>query len=193
MSDLLMPTPSQTVGPYFAYGLTARQYGYDFDQLADHRIAREDTPGTRIRVGGQVFDGAGAVVDDAMIEIWQADAAGRHAGPAEFADPTAFHGFGRCGTGSDPSQSFRFETVKPGRHDGQAPHLDVIVFSRGLLLHLYTRIYFPDEEEANAADPVLALVPAERRGTLIAHLAADGHYRFDIVLQGDDETVFFEI
>ncbi|HUG60529.1 MAG TPA: protocatechuate 3,4-dioxygenase subunit alpha [Methylomirabilota bacterium] len=188
-----MPTPSQTVGPYFAYGLTARQYGYDFDQLGGSAIARPDTPGAHIRLSGQVFDGAGAVIDDAMIEIWQADAMGVYPSEEAFADPAAFHGFGRCGTGADQSLSFVFDTVKPGGHDGQAPHLNVIVFSRGLLLHAYTRIYFPDEEAANAADPVLALVPELRRSSLIAHKVSENRYRFDIVIQGDDETVFFEI
>ncbi|MEJ1158335.1 protocatechuate 3,4-dioxygenase subunit alpha [Prosthecomicrobium sp. N25] len=193
MTNRMPQTPSQTVGPYFAYGLTARQYGYDWDQLADGRIARDDTPGPRIRVFGQVFDGAGAPVDDAMIEIWQADASGRYPDEADFADRGAFHGVGRCGTGADPSLRFVFDTIKPGGHDGEAPHLNVCVMMRGLLLHAYTRIYFADEEEANAADPVLALVPEERRGTLVARALGGGLYHFDIAMQGDDETVFFDV
>jgi protocatechuate 3,4-dioxygenase alpha subunit len=193
MSNRLRQTPSQTLGPFFAYGLTARQYGYDFDQLADGRIARDDTKGTRIRVTGQVFDGAGAPIEDAMVEVWQADADGRYPDAAAFADRHAFHGFGRCGTGADPACRFVFDTIKPGGHDGQAPHLNVILTMRGLLLHLFTRIYFADEAAANETDPVLALVPEVRRNTLIARLVQPGLYRFDIRMQGDDETVFFDV
>jgi protocatechuate 3,4-dioxygenase alpha subunit len=193
MSNLLPPTPSQTVGPYFAYGLTARQYGYDFTQIADGRIARDATPGRRIRVTGSVLDGAGAPIEDAIVELWQADAAGRYAEEAAFADPAAFHGFGRCGTGTDPERRFLFETIKPGSHEGQAPHLNLTLFMRGLLLHAFTRLYFDDEPAANAVDPVLARVPAARRSTLLAHGTQDGTYRFDIVMQGDRETVFFDV
>ncbi|WP_159717472.1 protocatechuate 3,4-dioxygenase subunit alpha [Geminicoccus flavidas] len=193
MSNRLRQTPSQTLGPFFAYGLTARQYGYDFDQLADGRIVRDDTKGTRIRVTGQVFDGAGALIEDALIEVWQADADGRYPDAAAFADCNAFHGFGRSGTGADPACRFGFDTIKPGGHDGQAPHLNVVVTMRGLLLHLFTRIYFADEAAANEADPVLALVPQARRNTLIARLVQPGLYRFDIRMQGDDETVFFDV
>ena len=193
MSNRLRQTPSQTLGPFFAYGLTARQYGYDFDQLADGRIAREGTKGARIRVTGQVFDGAGAPIEDAMVEVWQADADGRYPDAAAFADRDAFHGFGRSGTGADPACRFVFDTIKPGGHDGQAPHLNVILTMRGLLLHLFTRIYFVDEAAANETDPVLALVPQARRHTLIARLVEPGLYRFDIRMQGDDETVFFDV
>lgn len=193
MSNRLRQTPSQTLGPFFAYGLTARQYGYDFDQLADGRIARDDTKGIRIQVTGQVFDGAGAPIEDAMVEVWQADADGRYPGAAAFADRGAFHGFGRSGTGADPARWFGFDTIKPGGHDGQAPHLNVILTMRGLLLHLFTRIYFEDEAAANGTDPVLALVPEARRHTLIARLVQPGLYRFDIRMQGDDETVFFDV
>lgn len=193
MRNRLTQTPSQTVGPYFAYGLTPRQYGYDFDQLADPVIARDDTPGVRIEVAGRVFDGAGQVVTDAMIEVWQADAAGRYPAAEAFADPLAFHGVGRCGTGADRSGRFVFRTIKPGGHDGEAPHLNVIVFMRGLLLHAFTRIYFEDEASANAGDPVLERVPEARRRTLIARRIRDGVYEFDIRMQGDDETVFFDV
>lgn len=185
-------TPSQTVGPFFALGLTARQYGYGVEQLADGKIARDDTPGTRIRVAGMVLDGAGMPVEDALVEIWQADALGRYPDKAAFADRHAFHGFGRCATGMDAGR-FRFDTVKPGGHDGQAPHLNVVVTMRGLLVHVFTRIYFADEDAANRADPVLALVPQERRATLIADLARPGVYRFDLRMQGEDETVFFDV
>jgi protocatechuate 3,4-dioxygenase alpha subunit len=193
----LRQTPSQTVGPYFAYGLTAEQYGYEFTSIAGGVMADENSPGQRIRIEGRVLDGKGDVVPDAMIEIWQADGEGRYAHPA---DPRGsnlgFKGFGRMGTGTDPQSRFIFDTVKPGTVDGvQAPHVNVIVFARGMLLHAYTRIYFSDEAAANGRDPVLVTVPEERRKTLIA--VRDGAtsgvvYRFDIRLQGPDETVFFD-
>ena len=194
-------TPSQTVGPYFAYGLTAEQYGYPLDQIAGGALVSDDDDiaGDRIRIVGRVFDGNGDAVDDAMIEIWQADGEGRYAHPA---DPrgsnSSFRGFGRFGTGTDPQHRFVFDTIKPGRADAaQAPFINVIVFARGLLSHTFTRIYFSDEEAANAIDPVLALVPEDRRGTLIA-VREEGHggvpvYRFDIRLQGEGETVFFDV
>jgi len=191
-------TPSQTVGPFFAYGLVPEQYGFQqMSSIASGDMAGADTDGTRIRVEGRVFDAEGAVVPDAMIEVWQADAQGRHAHPADSRGSNAgFSGFGRHGTGTDPENRFIFDMVKPGPiGDGQAPHLNLIVFMRGMPLHAYTRIYFPDEAEANAADPVLAVVPAERRGTLIAQEkdGAPGTYVFDIRLRGDKETVFFDV
>lgn len=194
----LKQTPSQTVGPFFAYGLTPEQYGYgQMTSIASGTMASADTDGTRIRVEGRVFDADGAIVPDAMIEVWQADAQGRHAHPADGRGSNAgFSGFGRMGTGTDPQNRFIFDTIKPGTiGDGQAPHLNLIVFMRGMPLHAYTRVYFPDDAEANAGDPVLALVPEERRGTLIAEAreGADGHvYVFDIHLRGDKETVFFD-
>lgn len=190
-------TPSQTVGPYFAYGLTPEQYGYPFASLAHGHTVDEDTEGERIRVVGRVFDGEGKPVNDAMIEIWQADAQGRYAHPADPNRPNAkFTGFARTGTGTDPQHRFLFETIKPGGRDGHAPHINVIVFMRGLLTHAYTRIYFADESAANAADPVLQAVPEARRKTLLAERAegtAGTVYRFDIRMQGEDETVFFEV
>ncbi len=194
----LKQTPSQTIGPFFAYGLTPEQYGYPLNSIASPEIAKKDQAGERIRIEGQVFDGEGATVGDAMIEIWQADAAGRYAHPSDARGSNAdFTGFGRVGTGTDPQQRFFFETVKPGAPgDGQAPHINVVVFMRGMLNHAYTRIYFADEVEANAADPVLSAVPEERRGTLIAERnVRDGEtlYRFDIHMQGPDETVFFDL
>lgn len=187
-------TPSQTVGPYFAYGLTARQYNYAQTSIADGTMAGEDVEGERIRVEGRVLDGDGVPVPDAMIEIWQADAQGRFAHPADTRGSNAgFTGFGRTGTGTDPQCRFIFDTIKPGAAaDGEAPHLNVIVFMRGLLTHVYTRIYFADEAAANAADPVLSAVPADRRDTLIA--TREGNtYRLDIHMQGPKETVFFEV
>ncbi|MDF1719700.1 MAG: protocatechuate 3,4-dioxygenase subunit alpha [Minwuia sp.] len=189
-------TPSQTVGPFFAYGLTARQYGYRHPQVADGQISDATADGTAITVVGQVLDGQGVAVGDAMLEIWQADAAGQYPNPSGGGN-TGFRGFARVGTGADASQTFRFDTIKPGAVDGrQAPHLNVIVFMRGLLNHCHTRIWFSDEAAANAADPVLASIPEARRGTVIAQRQDTPQgpvYRFDIHMQGDQETVFFDI
>jgi protocatechuate 3,4-dioxygenase, alpha subunit len=185
-------TPTQTVGPYFAYGLTPEQYGYAMTSIASAELANDSTPGTRIRIEGQVFDGKGAAVEDALIEIWQPDAKGRYAGEA--GSNSGFTGFGRCGTGYDGTKGFRFETVKPGvATAGDAPHVNMIVQMRGLLVHLHTRLYFADEAAANAADPVLNTVPADRRDTLLAKPVLPGVYRFDIHMQGDRETVFFDL
>jgi len=161
-------TPSQTVGPYFAIALTPG--GYDWAPTVANNLVTPDASGERIRVEGRVLDGDGRPVSDAMIELWQADAAGRYAHPADQrANPNAaFKGFGRAGT--DESGSFRFETVKPGPVGGpngaQAPHVVVAVFARGMLRQCYTRLYFSDEK--NDADPILGLVPQDRRATLIA-------------------------
>lgn len=191
-------TPSQTVGPFFAYGLTARQYGYRHPQIAEGQISDATADGTPITVIGQVFDGLGAPVGDAMLEVWQADAAGNYPSPTDGRGAnTGFRGFARVGTGADDGQTFRFDTIKPGSVDGrQAPHLNLIVFMRGLLNHCQTRIWFSDEAAANAADPVLAAIPDARRETVIAqrHDTPQGPvYRFDINMQGDQETVFFDI
>jgi protocatechuate 3,4-dioxygenase, alpha subunit len=169
-------TPSQTVGPYLSIGLTWDDGPY---------VVAGDAPGG-FWIRGEVRDGAGALVPDALVETWQADPDGQFGG--------AFRGFGRCPTDGDGRYAIR--TRKPGlvaSADGtpQAPHLDVSVFARGLLHRVVTRIYFADEP-ANAADPVLSSVPEDRRPTLIATRADDG-YRFDIHLQGDDETVFFHV
>ena len=191
-------TPSQTVGPFFAYGLTPNGK-YEWNDTFTNNLVTADTAGERIRIEGRVFDGDGISVSDCMLEIWQADASGNYADPKDKrALPNSkFRGFGRCGT--DPNGDYAFDTIKPGQvpdPDGkpQAPHILLAVFARGMLLHNYTRIYL-DTEAANAADPVLALVPSDRRATVIAKRAADGNgvYRFDIHLQGDNETVFFEI
>jgi protocatechuate 3,4-dioxygenase alpha subunit len=182
-------TPSQTIGPFFAYALTPRAYGGP--EIATETVAGEGVAGERIRIEGVVYDGDGLPVGDAMIETWQADAQGcfHPAGNA------GFTGFGRMETTA--AGGFFIETIRPGPVPGadgapQAPHLSVSVFARGLLVRLATRIYFEDEP-ANAQDPVLALVPAARRGTLIAKRGADGVFRFDIRLQGEDETVFFAV
>ncbi len=198
MSETLKQTPSQTVGPYFAYGLTAPQYGYAHDSIASPTLTEDDTPGARIRVEGIVYDGNGEPINDAMVEIWQADSSGRFQHPDDPRRPNAkFVGFGRCGTGTDPQNRFWFDTVKPGvAEDGSAPHINLILFARGMLVHAYTRIYFSDEEAANATDTVLATVPEDRRATLIAkreETPTGTVYRFDIHMQGENETVFFDV
>jgi protocatechuate 3,4-dioxygenase alpha subunit len=165
-------------------------------------LSGPDTEGTRLRLEGHVYDGDGLPVPDAVVEIWQADAAGRYNHPADASglplDP-AFTGFGRCGTGEDGA--FAFDTIKPGRvpfdaRRMQAPHICVAIFARGLLNHLFTRVYFADDPH-NEGDPVLQLVSAERRATLLAVPSGEPGgpttYRFDIVLQGASETVFFNL
>jgi len=197
---VLRQTPSQTVGPFFAYGLVPGQYGYSegnaFPSLFDGCIADESVPGERIEVVGRVFDGEGKPVPDAVIEILQADASGRYLKGRDEAQP-GFRGFGRVGTGTDPRNEFRFETIRPGpTKDGQAPHLNVIVLMRGLLVHAFTRAYF-EGEAANDRDPVLNSVPQGRRKTLLAIRQGDRGgrpvYQFDIRMQGADETVFFDV
>jgi protocatechuate 3,4-dioxygenase alpha subunit len=166
-----MTTPSQTVGPYLSIGLPWPD---------GPEVVPEGTPG-RIRIYGTVYDGAGDPIPDALIETWQADENG------EFG--TGFRGIGRCPT--DDAGGYEIFTVKPGAlGDGQARHIDVNVFARGMLNRCVTRIYFADED--NAGDPVLASVPEERRDTLIAQPTADG-YRFDVHVQGEGETVFFKV
>jgi protocatechuate 3,4-dioxygenase alpha subunit len=182
MSDLL--TPSQTVGPFLSIGLTWTD---------GHLVVPEGTPGA-IRISGVVTDGAGAPVPDGVIETWQADPDGRFDHPDDPRGPSGsgFRGFGRCPT--DEQGRFQIVTVKPGAlGDGQAPHIDVTVLARGLLDRVVTRIYFPDEAEANAADPLLSSLPPERAATLVAEPAGEGELRFDIRLQGEGETVFLQI
>jgi len=185
------PTPSQTVGPFFAIALPWPD---------GQAVVPERTPGAVV-IGGRVLDGAGEPVPDALVETWQADPDGRFAHPDDPRGPnpagTGFRGFGRAPTDADGRWWVR--TVKPGplpTDDGgtEAPHLDVSVFARGLLHRVVTRIYFPDEAEANAADPVLASIDDEHaRATLVAAAQAPGRLRFDIHLQGPDETLFFDL
>lgn len=215
-TDRLGQTPWQTVGPFFHYGLPWKG-GADLIGASDLGARPDLTPtghfllngpthrgaviGQPIEIIGQVFDGGGAPVPDAMIEIWQANAAGRYNSAGDRREDApfdeAFNGFGRSAT--DPDGTFRFRTILPGRTPGpgnspQAPHLAVGVFGRGLIKRLVTRLYFEDGA-GNDEDPVLALVPPARRGTLIAGKVSVEPltYRFDIHLQGDHETVFFDI
>lgn len=184
-------SPSQTVGPFFAFALTPATGAIFSGDIADASAA-----GQRIRVHGRLTDGDGAPIVDAFLEIWQADADGRYNHPR---DPrkgsnSRFTGFGR--TAVDGNGDYSFTTIKPGAVAGpdgkkQAPHLSISIFARGFLNRLHTRIYFADEA-ANAVDPVLALAPVDARDTLIATKEADGVHRFDIRVQGDRETVFFQ-
>jgi protocatechuate 3,4-dioxygenase alpha subunit len=182
-------TPSQTVGPFFGILIRSR---------SECRQLCGPTDGTRIAIEGQVLDGNGNAIPDALVETWQADARGRYphpeAGDAEAVD-TTFNGYGWAHTGGDGG--FRFETIKPGRVPApgggdQAPHIVVSVMARGILTRFVTRIYF-DDEPANAQDPILGMVPADRRHTLIARHAGDGRYVFSVVMQGAGETVFFDV
>jgi protocatechuate 3,4-dioxygenase, alpha subunit len=187
-------TSSQTAGPFFSDGLLREDMRYN-------RLAGPETEGEHIRIEGHVFDGDGAPVPDALVEIWQADSRGRYRQvDAPSTDDSRFIGFGRSGT--DESGLFWFETIKPGPvpldldHPEimQAPHISVIVFARGLLNHVVTRLYFANEP-GNLADPILQRVPPERRATLLARpqSGAVGLYHHDIILQGAGETAFFNL
>lgn len=197
----LKESASQTAGPYVHIGLTPNfaEISGVYPEDLGTKMAGANAKGERITVVGRVIDGAGAPLRDALVEIWQADAAGLYNAPSETrgsADPD-FTGWGRCPTDMDTGE-FRFETVKPGKvpaKDGRpmAPHISVWVVARGINLGLNTRMYFADEAEANAADPILARIEHKSRiPTLMAK--RDGNvYRFDIHLQGTEETIFFDI
>jgi protocatechuate 3,4-dioxygenase alpha subunit len=204
MSDI---TPSQTVGPFFAYGLTPNgrcqwdpNGSYSWKETVGADLVTPDATGQKIRIEGRVLDGDGLPINDAMLEIWQADAQGRYAHPRDnrALPNTQFKGFGRSAT--DKGGVYSFDTVKPGSVPGpggkpQAPHIVFCIYSRGMLRQVYTRLYFSDEA-GNGADPILTLVPPDRRGTLVAHKEMRGDmpvYRFDIRVQGENETVFFDI
>ena len=193
----LKETPSQTVGPYFAYGLCPQQYDFDFKSLFTANVVGPETPGEHITLIGRVIDGDGNPVFDAMLEFSQVDANGRYPASREAIAQNGFRGFARVGTGTDEQHRFIVRTVKPGSENaGEAPHVNVTVMMRGLLTHAFTRIYFEDEAAANAEDPVLAAVPAARRDTLIARRSEQAGsivYQFDIRMQGEQETVFFDL
>jgi len=201
----LHETPSQTGGPYVHIGLLPQQANIEvFENNFNNQLVQEKTLGERIRLEGQVFDGLGLPLRDVLIEIWQADANGVYPSAADIqgksVDPN-FFGWGR--TGADFETGFwSFNTIKPGAVPGrkgttQAPHIALIIFARGINIGLNTRVYFEDEAEANAQDPVLKGIEwAPRRQTLIAKREQrDGEvvYRFDIRIQGEDETVFLDI
>ncbi|OWV84587.1 protocatechuate 3,4-dioxygenase subunit alpha [Rhizobium sp. R693] len=197
----LRETPSQTAGPYVHIGLTPNycDIGGVYETDLGSAMVNDKTLGERITVTGRVFDGAGALVRDAVIEIWQADSAGLYNSPSEMrgtADPN-FAGWGRCPTRAEDGV-FSFDTVKPGRvpfKDGRkmAPHITFWIVARGINIGLHTRMYFPEEAEANKADPLLLRIEhRERVDTLIA-VREGSTYTFDIRLQGDRETVFLDI
>ncbi|NLR98293.1 protocatechuate 3,4-dioxygenase subunit alpha [Rhizobium sp. P38BS-XIX] len=197
----LKETPSQTAGPYVHIGLTPNhsEIGGVYETDLGSVMVNDKTLGERITVSGRIFDGAGGLVKDAVLEIWQADSAGLYNSPSELrgsADPN-FTGWGRCPTNSTDG-TFRFETIKPGRvpfKDGRkmAPHITIWIVARGINIGLHTRLYFPEETAANAEDPLLQRIEhRDRVATLIA--SKEGSiYTFDVHLQGDKETVFFDI
>jgi protocatechuate 3,4-dioxygenase, alpha subunit len=206
MKPLMRESASQTAGPYVHIGLAPQQAGFEiFENNFGNVLTDAQTQGERIRIEGRVFDGIGTVVKDALIEIWQANAQGKYAHPADrqpgkSADP-AFRGWGRACTDFDTGV-YSFETIKPGAVTGRhgrpmAPHINVWVVARGINLGLHTRMYFSDEADANAKDAVLNIIEWEqRRQTLVAQRESRGGqvvYRFDIRLQGEAETVFFDI
>ncbi|MFN4275285.1 MAG: protocatechuate 3,4-dioxygenase subunit alpha [Ferrovibrio sp.] len=202
----LQETASQTAGPYVHIGLAPHQAGFDiFQHNFSNVLAGPQTAGEHIVVEGRVLDGTGSSLNDALLEIWQANAAGRYNHPADTQDKPLdanFRGWGRTGADFDTG-IYRFETIKPGPVAGRhgrmmAPHINFWIVARGINIGLSTRMYFADEEAANAADPVLNLIELKvRRKTLLAQRGdkKDGKtvYHFDIVLQGDNETVFFDI
>ncbi|PYE43014.1 protocatechuate 3,4-dioxygenase alpha subunit [Rhizobium sp. PP-F2F-G20b] len=199
--DILKETPSQTAGPYVHIGLMPNSCGIDGVYAGDlgSALVNEKTLGDRITVSGRIFDGADTPVRDAIVEIWQADSAGLYNSPSErrgTADPN-FTGWGRSATAAE-NGVFRFETIKPGRvpfKDGRmmAPHITLWIVARGINIGLHTRLYFPEEAEANAADPVLLRIEHRARvETMIASRNGDD-YTFDIHLQGTSETVFLDI
>lgn len=198
--NYLKESASQTAGPYVHIGLAPGAAGFDiYRQELGLDIAGPDAPGERIRVEGVVFDGTGAPVKDVLLEAWQADAAGIHPHPE---DPRhaqcapGFRGWGRIITDFETGL-WAFDTIKPGLamgRDGRAmaPHISLWIVARGLNIGLNTRMYFEDED--NSADPVINLIEhVDRRQTLMARKTAAGHYRFDIRLQGDGETVFMDV
>lgn len=200
--DYLKETPSQTAGPYVHIGLAPGAAGFKtFEVELGQTLAPEGVAGTRIHVEGVVYDALGAPVKDILIEVWQADANGIYPHPE---DPRAaecaagFRGWGRVISDFD-SGVFAFDTIKPGPVAGragrtQAPHLSLWLVSRGINIGLNTRMYFPEDTALHAADPVLASIEQRARvATLIATATAPDHYRFDIRLQGDGETVFIDI
>jgi protocatechuate 3,4-dioxygenase alpha subunit len=189
-------TASQTGGPYVHIGLAPQQAGFDiFENNFGNRLVQPGTDGERITVEGRVFDGLGLPMKDVLIEIWQADAHGHYAHPAD-PKPSTFRGWGRTGADFDTGL-YTFETIKPGPVGDQAPHIALWVVARGINIGLHTRLYFGDETAANEKDPVLGGIEwAPRRDTLIARRSMrDGKavYTFDIRVQGENETVFFDV
>jgi len=206
MTPLLRETASQTAGPYVHIGLAPEAAGFDiFDRNFGNVLTTSETQGERITIEGRVFDGSGTPLRDVLVELWQADAQGRYAHPADRqasgAQDPAFRGWGRACSDFETG-AWSFDTIKPGRVAGRhgvpmAPHVNLWIVARGINIGLHTRMYFDDEAQANAADPVLNLVEWEvRRKTLVGRREQSNGktvYRFDIHLQGDAETVFFDV
>ena len=204
-STYLQETASQTAGPYVHIGLAPKQAGFDIFENNFDNVLAVNTPGQHIRIEGVVYDGSGTLIRDVLIEAWQANAVGRYAHPADRQQDKpltpGFRGWGRACSDFE-SGLYSFETIKPGAVIGRngrlmAPHINLWIVARGINIGLNTRLYFSDEAEANSRDPVLNLIEWEvRRKTLIAHREErDGQvvYRFDIRVQGEGETVFFDI
>ncbi len=199
-TKILPETPSQTAGPYVHIGLTPNFAGIRDVYASDpgSRQVNDETRGKRTRIYGTVYDGEGEPVKDAVLEIWQADAGGVYRSPQDprDGDPN-FAGWGRTAANLETGE-WSFETIKPGRVPYsdvllQAPHIVLWIVARGINVGLQTRIYFDTESDANAEDPLLAMIPAERRETLIAEVQGDGSYHFDVRLQGENETVFLDM
>jgi len=188
-------TPSQTIGPFFAHGLTPEQYGYNFTSIASPVMTDESVEGEHIVIKGKVFDGSENTVSDAMLEFWQCDNEGRYFLKEQNQNTKGFKGFGRVGTGMNDESLYEVKTIKPKSTNGQAPHINVILFMRGMLNHQFTRIYFSDENALNDKDSILNLVPKHRRKTLIATREEGDEviYDFDFHIQGKNETVFFDL
>lgn len=206
LQPLMRETASQTAGPYVHIGLAPRQAGFDiFENNFGNVLTNASTTGERIRIEGRVFDGIGTVLKDVLIECWQANAEGKYAHPADQQPgknvDANFRGWGRACTDFETGV-YSFETIKPGVVTGRngrfmAPHINLWIVARGINLGLNTRLYFSDEAEANQKDAVLNIIEWEaRRATLVAQRSEDKSgvvYRFDIRLQGEGETVFFDI
>ena len=189
-------TASQTGGPYVHIGLAPKQAGFDiFENNFGNRLVAQGTEGERITIEGRVFDGLGLPMKDVLLEIWQADAQGHYAHPAD-PKPSSFRGWGRTGADFDTGL-YTFETIKPGPVGDQAPHVSFWVVARGINVGLHTRMYFADETAANTKDPVLTGIEwVPRRETLVAQRSLRGGkpvYTFDIRVQGEGETVFFDV
>ena len=187
-------TPSQTIGPFFAYGLTPGAYGYPLEEIHSNMLAGPNVAGTHITIEGQIFDGEDVPVHDAMVEIIQADSNGNYVKKLR---NDGFTGYGRMGTGAQGKAEdggdtrFVFSTIKPGvTQPGSAPYITFIVTMRGLLNHCITRMYFPEDE--HDSDPILQQMPEARRQTLIGEPSGKNCYRFDVYMQGENETVFFD-
>jgi protocatechuate 3,4-dioxygenase, alpha subunit len=180
-------TPSQTIGPFFAYSLTAKQYGYNYNSIISNSLVDESIEGERILITGRIFDGQGNVIPDAIIELIQYFETDNQQVKSKIA---------RVGTGTSVDGSFTFTTIKPKAINGHAPFIGAIIMMRGSLHHLHTRIYFSDENAHNQQDLLLNSISEDRRNSLIANKLQKNNqvfYEFNIRMQGENETVFFDL